>query len=107
MILEDRIDAFKKLGVICGQPEQITSLHATIKLANHNNAWFTPQNIRFSLSAISHMLDSKLLYSWVNKYDIIFHNQRIGVIVSSNIPFIGFFDFICILLSGNIFIGQL
>tara|TARA_Y100000994_G_scaffold214222_1_gene189917 strand:+ start:318 stop:1370 length:1053 start_codon:yes stop_codon:yes gene_type:complete len=107
MILEDRIDAFKKLGVICGQPEQMNSLNETIKLANHNNPWFTHKNIRFSLSALSHMLDSTQLYSWVNKYNIIDHNQRIGVIVSSNIPFVGFFDFLCILLSGNIFIGQL
>tara|TARA_B100001250_G_scaffold156275_1_gene134354 strand:- start:1997 stop:3046 length:1050 start_codon:yes stop_codon:yes gene_type:complete len=107
MILKDRLDAFKKLGVICRHPEKMNVINETIQRAYHNNSWFTPNNIKFSLSALSQMIDSKLLSSWINSYKIIDQNKRIGVIVSSNIPLVGFFDFLCILLSGNIFIGQL
>ena len=107
MILKDRLDAFKKLGVICRCPEKMDVINETIQRAYDNNSWFTPHNIKFSLSALSQMIDSKLLYSWINSYKIIDQNKRIGVIVSSNIPLVGFFDFLCILLSGNIFIGQL
>jgi len=107
MILKDRLDAFKKLGVMCRHPEKMNVINETIQRAYHNNSWFTPNNIKFSLFALSQMIDAKLLSSWINSYNIIDQNKRIGVIISSNIPFVGFFDFLCILLSGNIFIGQL
>mgnify|MGYP001342399222 CR=1 FL=1 len=107
MILEDRIDAFHKLGVICSHPDTMDLFHDTVQRASQNNPWFTVDNIKFSILALSQILDAKLLYSWVSSYNMIDQNKKIGVIISSNIPFVGFFDFLCVLLSGNIFIGQL
>ena len=93
MILEDRIDAFKKLGIILRQPEGMSSINKTMQLAILNNPWFTPDNIRFSFLALSRMLEPKKLHSWIGSYNIIDKNKRIAVIVPSNIPLVGFFDF--------------
>jgi len=107
MILKDRVDTFKKLGVIFSNLDNMTLLNDTINLAYENNSWFTSENIKFSLLALSKMLDGKQLTSWVQSYNIINQNKRIGVVVPSNIPFVGFYDFLCVLLSGNIFVGKL
>jgi len=107
MILKDRVDTFKKLGVIFSNPESMMCINDTIELAYKNNSWFTADNIKFSLLALAKMLDRKQLILWVQSYNIINQNKRIGVVVPSNIPFVGFYDFLCVLLSGNIFVGKL
>ena len=107
MILKDRVDTFKKLGVIFSNPDNMMLLNDTIELAYKNNSWFTADNIKFSLLALAKMLDGNSLILWAQSYNIINQNKRIGVVVPSNIPFVGFYDFLCVLLSGNIFVGKL
>jgi hypothetical protein len=49
------------------------------------------------------------LENWVNKYPIhdVPPRNNILVITAGNIPLVGFHDFLCVLLSGNRFIGKL
>jgi hypothetical protein len=35
------------------------------------------------------------------------HPKKVAVVMAGNIPLVGFYDFMCVLISGNIFIGKL
>ena len=107
MILEDRIIAFEKLGQYLMNFEKLEFEKELIQSAEDNNSWFTESSIRFSLLAVAKMLSSNNLRGWIQSYSIVNQQKQVGVIIPSNIPLVGFYDFLCILLSGNIFIGQL
>jgi len=73
------------------------------------NQWFTAENIRFSLKSISDSLTKENFEIWLSKYNSDFENlkpQKVGVILAGNLPLVGFHDFLCVLITGNIFIGK-
>jgi hypothetical protein len=73
------------------------------------NPWFTPEFINHALHSIALSLKEKNLRSWLAKYPELNKDRkpkRIGVIMAGNIPFVGFHDFISVLISGNIFVGK-
>jgi len=105
MILEDRVDAFKELSKFLSNPHLQSSFYPIVQKARQNNSWFTEQNIKFSFSSLAHMLD--FLPLWLSSYNVGSKKKKIGVIIPSNIPLVGFYDFLCVLISGNIFIGKL
>ena len=105
MILQHRVDAFQELSKFLSNPHYQSSFYPTVKKAMQNNSWFTEQNIHLSFSALAHMLNSLPL--WLQSYNIVGKKKKIGVIIASNIPLVGFYDFLCVLISGNIFIGKL
>ncbi len=107
MILKDRVIAFDKLKDILLQPNHKSLIDSIIIEACYNNPWFTKSNVKYALSALVHMLNSDFLNSFSSSYSFSNSKKRIGVIVPSNIPLVGFYDFFCVLLTGNIFIGQL
>ncbi|MDR1887406.1 MAG: hypothetical protein LBQ70_05765 [Prevotellaceae bacterium] len=68
------------------------------------NYWFTEQNVKEALAAVADkMLDGKKLNDLISHYSF---NRcdplRAGLIMAGNIPLVGFHDFLCVLLSGNI-----
>ena len=107
MILKDRVYAFVKLGEMFVNFNTNKLFDSVIKVANQNNAWFTHKNIKYSLLALGGMLSENKIKQWIKTYVFNDDNKRVGVIIPSNIPLVGFYDFFCVLLSGNIFIGQL
>tara|TARA_Y100000994_G_scaffold247886_1_gene254263 strand:- start:2835 stop:3848 length:1014 start_codon:yes stop_codon:yes gene_type:complete len=107
MILYDRIIAFEKLGKIISDSKSNFLSKNIIAKAEANNPWFIESHIRFSIFSLSLMLNPAHLSSWMNSYDIVQSNKKVGVIIPSNIPFVGFYDFLSIILSGNHFIGKL
>ncbi len=114
MDIEKRIIAFAALGKIlrdsnAGSMSKILS--AAMKPAAAHNAWFTNENILLSINSLGKMLDERKLKNWIEDYPHI-KNQRpevknVGAIMAGNIPLVGFHDFLCILMSGNRFIGKL
>src|SRR5215218_7236360 len=60
------------------------------------NGWFTPEFINLSVDAFSSFLESTNLQQWTTA-----HPKTIGLVMRDNIPLQGFFDVICILLSGH------
>ena len=80
-----------------------------IKKAHQYNGWFTEENIRNAIVSISGMLSEKELREWIRKYKIPDNKKakRVGVIMAGNVPLVGFHDMLCVLISGNIFIGKL
>ncbi len=69
----------------------------------HQNAWFSPQNVRFALQNWSDCLTLPQLSAWLDGYQIADSptQKNIGIIMAGNIPMVGFHDLMCVLLSGH------
>lgn len=72
------------------------------------NQWFTSEFIDQALLSISQSLTETKIRKWLSNYsdNKLSGGKRIGVIMAGNIPFVGFHDFISVLISGNYFIGK-
>lgn len=75
------------------------------------NGWFTQVNIEFALHGIQKMLQKENLLPWLKPYfaqiNTLKDAKKVGVIMPGNIPMVGFHDFLCVVLSGHIFVGKL
>ena len=107
MKIENRISAFEKLGdflngFTSSNNDNTHILEKAIQQIVYKNGWFTPENIRNSISAISYNLKRKKLSDWVAKYSIDnFPEKSVSIIMAGNIPIVGFHDLLCVLISGN------
>jgi hypothetical protein len=117
MHLQQRINAFSKLGVFLGQfsnskiERKEKVLHNDLffdgfkhqlKLAQEKNAWFTQENILFAIEGWSHLLTESTINKWLNPYDISeFTPKKVAIIMAGNIPLVGFHDFMSVLISGH------
>ena len=85
-------------------------LTEAIRKSSLENGFFTEFNIRFALDAIATMLSPENLNKWISAYKNQQNNQdapkTIGVVMAGNIPMVGFHDFLCVLFSGNKFLGK-
>jgi hypothetical protein len=125
MTLDNRIEAFAMLGKFLKQfsdtespmidhqlnPLFFDDFKELISRVSIHNAWFTENNVRNAIAAIADSLDLERLRDWLDTYreDIYKQkkNYRVAVIMAGNIPLVGFHDFLCVLLSGNTFVGKL
>ena len=109
MKLEDTINSFIDLGHILSRyvnddidvscRENFLSI---IKNAQLKNPWFTRSNVLRSIESISTQLESKNLNDWIDSYKIVNVNPRnILVIMAGNIPLVGFYDFLSVMISGH------
>ncbi len=71
------------------------------------NGWFTKENVLQSLKALGNQLREENLLRWTVNYSYSSSPKKIGVIMAGNIPLVGFHDFLCVLLSGNIAVTKL
>ena len=110
MNLNDRIEAFSKLGEIlrnslAGRDEtNSVNLNKLIDNQYLNNPWFTPENVRMAVKAIADELKFENLTKWTNAYpdlDLVRKPLNVVVIMPGNIPLAGFHDLICVLISDN------
>ncbi|MDO5981154.1 acyl-CoA reductase [Flavivirga spongiicola] len=117
MNLQQRINAFVKLGDFLGQFSNEVILKKDnvehndiffdgfkhqLKLAEENNGWFTQENIRFSLNGWAESLTADHLNKWLASYQInITQPKQVAIIMAGNIPLVGFHDFLSVLISGH------
>ena len=136
MNIEKRIIAFVKLGGVL-RSNQLKSkspiLSSSMKEAIKHNGWFTEENVLNMIEEIGNSLEEKKIREWIDNYseagtqsertlpkigligssenpvrkDSFGESRRVGVIMAGNIPMVGFHDFMCVLMSGNKFIGKL
>ncbi len=114
--LAKRIKAFSRLGEIMMEAcldkpagDYAQSLRLLAERQQSNNSWFTPFYVFESISALARLLNSESLTAWLQTYHINDYNEspkRIGVIMAGNIPLVGFHDFLCVLITGNILVGK-
>ena len=125
MTLDNRIKAFVSLGSFLKQfsgkkiKQENNPLNSffyddfeeLIKIVHIHNPWFTEENVRNAIDAISLSLNPELVVDWTSNYLIDLNKakepKRIAVIMAGNIPLVGFHDMLCVLISGNKFIGKL
>ena len=97
------IDAFVELGRRLehfGEDENST---AVIDKAMAANAWFSSSDIKMAVKAIrEEMLDGDKLRRWANAYNKPQSSCRVAIIMAGNIPLVGFFDLLCVLISGHV-----
>src|ERR1017187_391402 len=115
MNLEKRIIAFVKLGEILRKDSHLsgeeTILSAAIKNASKHNGWFTEENILLAIGSLGEILREDKIRKWISQYPQATNHKsqakKVGVIMAGNIPLVGFHDFLCVLMSGNNFVGKL
>ncbi len=97
----------------CTSPKALSeackALYEEIQHSPHRNPWFTTRNVKMALAGIRSMLEPRVLDYWLNNYNVITpkNPKTVAVIMAGNIPFVGFHDFMCVLLSGHHFLGKL
>jgi hypothetical protein len=124
MDIQRRIDAFARLGLFLEQfstsnerkkmnPEEqkfAEDLESLVSEVHIYNPWFTENNVRSALAAIASSLKKESLEEWMSRYILSMQEKKqsaVAVIMAGNIPMVGFHDMLCVLLSGNKFIGKL
>ncbi|MGR7814467.1 acyl-CoA reductase [Lacinutrix undariae] len=117
MNLQQRIDAFVKLGEFLSQfsTEGISKkedipfndlffdgFQHQIKLAQEHNGWFTKKNILFTLTQWADALTETNLNTWLKPYNFnATSSKKVAIIMAGNIPLVGFHDFLSVLISGH------
>lgn len=97
----------------CSSPQELSragkALYEEIQQSPNTNPWFTTRNVNMALEGIRSMLKPAVLEQWLDHYSIITPEipKTVAVIMAGNIPFVGFHDFMCVLLSGHRFLGKL
>jgi len=117
MNLEQRINAFAKLGEFLGQFSS-NGMHKNenvlfndlffdgfkhqIKIAQEHNGWFTNENIIYALEGWSNTLNNNIISEWLERYNFNHINEKkVAIIMAGNIPLVGFHDFLSVLISGH------
>jgi hypothetical protein len=100
-----RIAPFVRLGriidrILVDRPAVFDEL---VRLAQAENPWFTAENVRLTLTAISEkILRPEKLTPWLEAYSPVDSvPKNIGIVMAGNIPLVGCFDLLCVLVSGH------
>lgn len=111
MNIKERIDSFVHLGKVLRSGDYPDVLKLAIDKAVYQNPWFTKESVVFAAASLGKMLDPGKIERWIDAYrerlDIESEPKTVGVIMAGNIPMVGFHDFLCVLISGNRFLGKL
>ena len=101
MNLQQRIDAFSKLGDLLKKlPEDEFKLWSVN--AQSLNQWFTEVNVRLALDGIISYLEKSKLEQWTKLHNLEPKEPKnIGVVMAGNIPLVGFHDYLSVLISGH------
>ncbi|MBR5850658.1 MAG: aldehyde dehydrogenase [Alistipes sp.] len=97
------IDTLCALGQRLERFGQTPETVAVVEEACRANAWFTPDSIHAAVEAIRReMLDRTLLEEWLAPYAVpVAKPKRVLIIMAGNLPLVGFFDLLCLLVSGH------
>ena len=119
MTSEQRISAFIQLGTEIRHTFELPTEQLNIRQQqlfqltermHHSNGWFTFEHTRHALLGIASMLEEGTIRHWWDNYADHFQEEKclsVGVIMAGNIPAVGFHDFMCVLLSGNVLNAKL
>lgn len=125
MSINNRIKAFVLLGRFLKQfasegvkekdnelnPLFYDDFNELIRKVHIHNPWFVEANVRNAVAALSDSLEEAKIVEWVSGYIKNISDDkkplRVAVIMAGNVPLVGFHDMLCVLLSGNTFVGKL
>jgi hypothetical protein len=113
MNLSKRVDAFVQLGKrILKDVTEDTLFNRTLNNAFTHNQWFTPEYCHFAIVSIAEKwLTATALNKWIENYpEDKFSTKNpkgVAVIMAGNVPFVGFHDLLCTLITGHRFVGKI
>ncbi len=124
MNIDDRIKAFAQLSrfmkavantdkalIPDGLQEDYENFQRLIPRLYDYNGWFAEEFVRYQLDALADASTEKKLRKWLVPYqgrlEKIDANKTVAVIMAGNIPFVGFSDFIAVLISGYRLLAKL
>jgi hypothetical protein len=89
----------------CGLTElEYAAFDTAVRTARAKNGWYTEEHVRHAAMGISRMLEEGAVTQWLAEYPQLGSTRKshtVGIIMAGNIPFVGFHDLLCVLLSGN------
>lgn len=102
MDLEERIKTFAELGRYF-QDDIFKISNNELLLAEVKNPWFTQRNIRSAIDEWKKLLNEENLKLWLLSYKLntLEKSKDILVVMASNIPLVGFHDFLSVLILGH------
>lgn len=96
------LDILVQLGVRLRDFGHTEASENVIRHAMAENEWFSREDILLAVEAIrEEMLDEYKLKHWALHYPASISPRRVAVIMAGNIPLVGFFDLLCVLMSGH------
>jgi len=100
--LSDRISAFVQLGIRLSNLSEDEKF-SLFRQAENQNAWFTQRSLEQALEGIRLMLDAQALERWLAAYTLRnpLSPKQVGLMLSGNIPAVGFHDLLSVLISGH------
>lgn len=102
VMMKHIVDVFVALGECLASFGSDDVSNRIIEDAIAANGWFTRADILRAVGAIrSEMLDREKLSKWLNNYAATAEPKRVAVIMAGNIPLVGFFDLLCVLVAGH------
>lgn len=100
--MKDTIGLFSELGRRFNHPD--AALSAAVDAACLANSWFTPSDVQRAMRAIAdEMLHPEKLRAWLSAYPAlpVAQPRNVLVVMAGNIPLVGFFDLLCVVVSGH------
>lgn len=116
-LLSENKNAFIRLGLFFesllrddGEKNAVkTEFDELMLKVKQKNPWFTEENVRFAFRAWVEALKENNIEEWLKPYRAKLRNtaaKTIGVINAGNIPLVGFHDLMCVVISGNNYLGK-
>jgi Acyl-CoA reductase (LuxC) len=105
MKLQERILLFATLGEHFSAELSAGNLEELLYAAKAKNAWFTMDNLKLSLDAISKQyLNKAAMLAFCHDFDIseVAVSKRVGIVAAGNIPLVAFQDILHTILVGHI-----
>lgn len=102
--MKNGIELFAELGRRLASFGQDAESRDVLTRACEVNGWFDRADICRAIDALRlQMLQPTLLSEWLSRYPLFPVNisRNVLVIMAGNIPLVGFFDLLCVLLSGH------
>lgn len=81
--------------------EEFNDFQRLLNKESQLNHWFTKENCLKSLRGITHLLESEKLTRFANSYSYTTKPKTVAIVMAGNIPFVGFHDLLCVLITGN------
>lgn len=101
MTLEQRIDAFSKLGNHLSNLSE-EGFQSLALQARQENPWFTEHNVKRALAGVAQYLTGDKLRKWTSAYTLTPKEPKeVALVLAGNIPLVGFHDLLCVLISGH------
>ncbi|HIY68391.1 MAG TPA: aldehyde dehydrogenase [Candidatus Alistipes intestinigallinarum] len=103
--MKNAVTLFSELGERLGSFGEDAASRAVVEAAHAANGWFLPDEIVRSVRTLADgMLRRDRLEAWVAAYPWLQQphaSRNVLVVMAGNIPLVGFFDLLCVLVGGH------